>query len=83
MKDKYIATDVLNEQLERIRLIIGKHTHAELAAFLGIRQSAFSAAMRCGKIPSSWLVILMRVKNVHPEWILTGKGPCLIPCHPS
>ncbi len=34
-------------------------------------------------MPSSWLVILMRVKNVHPEWILTGKGPCLMTLRPE
>lgn len=73
----------LTEQLERIRLITGKRTRAALADFFGIRQSAVSATIRRGKIPSSWLVILMRVKDAHPEWILTGKGPCLIPQPPK
>ena len=80
MKDMYAASDVFTEQLERIRLITGK---ADLSGFFGVSQSAVSAAMRCGKIPSSWLVILMWVKNAHPEWILTGKGPCLIPLPPE
>ncbi len=64
-----------NEQMERIKFITGKRTQIELADLLGIKRSSVADAKRRGKIPSSWLVILMRVKNVHPEWILTGKGP--------
>lgn len=65
-------------QMERIKLITGKRTQIELADFFGIRQSSISDAKRRGKIPSGWLVILMRVKNVHPEWILTRTGPCFM-----
>lgn len=64
--------------MERIKLITGKRTQIELADFFGIRQSSISDAKRRGKIPSGWLVILMRVKNVHPEWILTRTGPCFM-----
>ena len=63
------------EQLERIKLISDARTQVELAKFLGIRQSEVSDAKRRREIPSSWLVILMLMKNVNPEWILTGKGP--------
>lgn len=63
-------------QMERIKFATGKRTQVELADFLGIRQSAISDAKRRGKIPSCWLVILMRIKSVNPEWILTGNGPC-------
>ena len=66
----------LQEQLERIKLISdAPRTQVELAEFLGIRQSEVSDAKRRREIPSSWLVILMLMKNVNPEWILTGKGP--------
>lgn len=67
------------EQMDRIQIVTGHCTQTELAAFLGIRQSAISTAKRRQKIPSSWLVILMRLRNVHPEWILTGNGPCFVP----
>ena len=60
--------------MERLKLVIRKHTATDLADFFGVPQSAVSAAVRRGKMPSSWLVILMRVKNVHPEWILTRKA---------
>lgn len=66
------------EQLERIKLITDARTQVELATFLGIRQSEVSDAKRRKEIPSSWLVILMLMKNVNPEWILTGKGPYVI-----
>lgn len=70
-------------QMERIKLVTGKRTQAELARFFGIRQSSVSEAKRRGKIPSGWLVILMLVKSVYPEWILTGEGPCFMPKPPE
>lgn len=51
------------EQLERIKLISDARTQVELAKFLGIRQSEVSDAKRRREIPSSWLVILMLMKN--------------------
>lgn len=63
--------------MERLKLVIRKHTATDLADFFGVPQSAVSAAVRHGKMPSSWLVILMRVKKVHPEWILTARGHAL------
>lgn len=78
-----MGNQIFDAQLERIKLITGKRTQVELADFLGIRQSAISDACRRGKISSGWLVILLRVKNVHPEWILTGKGPCCITPSPE
>lgn len=69
--------------MERLKLVIRKHTATDLADFFGVPESTVSAAVRRGKMPSSWLVILMRVKNVHPEWILTGKGPCLMTLPPK
>lgn len=62
-------------QMERIRFITGVRTQVDLADFLGVRQSAVSDAKRRGKIPTDWLIAIMRVKNANPEWILTGKGP--------
>ncbi len=78
MKNDNISMNAFDVQMERIKLITGKRTQVELAAFLGIRQSAVSDAKRREKIPSDWLSILMRAKNVHPEWILTGNGPCFV-----
>ena len=74
--------NIFAAQMERIKFVTGKRTQVELAEFLGIRQSSISDAKRRGKIPSGWLVILMRVKNVHPEWILSGNGLCFMPQPP-
>jgi len=75
------ATDETNfdTQMERIRLITGTRTQVGLADFLGVRQSLVSDAKRRGKIPSDWLITIMRAKNANPEWILTGKGACRLP----
>ena len=78
-----MENQIFDAQMERLKLVIRKHTATDLADFFGVPQSAVSAAVRRGKMPSSWLVILMRVKNVHPEWILTGKGPCLMTLRPE
>lgn len=50
-------------------------TQEELAGLLGIRQSAVSDAKRRKSVPSEWLVCLFRLRNVNPEWVLTGCGP--------
>lgn len=71
-----------NEQMERIKLITGKRTQVELADLLGVRQSSVSDAKRRGRIPSGWLVTLMRYKHANPEWILTGNGPTFISFSP-
>lgn len=49
-------------------------TQVELAQFLGIRQSSVADAKKRGSIPAEWLVRLLKVKKVNPEWILTGEG---------
>ena len=54
--------------MERLKLVIRKHTATDLADFFGVPQSAVSAAVRRGKMPSSWL---------------TGKGPCLMTLQPE
>ena len=67
--------ELFTDQLARLRIITAIHSNKELAAFLGIHTLAVSAAIRRRKIPAEWLLIIMRAKNVNPEWVLTGKGP--------
>ena len=69
---------IFDEQLERIKLITGKKTQFELADLLGVKQSSISDAKKRRKIPAGWLVVLMRYKNINPEWILTGNEPIFI-----
>lgn len=78
MDGKENARRVFEEQMSRIQEVTGKKTQVELAEYLGIRQSSVSSAVQRGKIPADWLVTLIRTKDVHPEWILTGLGPCFI-----
>ena len=78
-----MKNQTFDAQMARIKLVTGKRTQVELADFFGIKQSSISSAVQRGKIPQSWLVILMRVRNIHPEWVLTGDGPCYIPTQPE
>ena len=61
--------------LRRVFIAAGCRTQSELADMLGIRQSSISDAKKRQAIPAEWLVKLLRLKGVSPEWILTGLGP--------
>ena len=60
---------------ERLYRITECCTQAELASMLGVKQSSISDAQKRSAIPAEWLVKLLRVKGINPEWILTGFGP--------
>lgn len=61
--------------MSRIQRTTDCRTQVELAALLGIRQSSISDAKRRSSIPGDWLVLLLRLRGVSPEWIMTGCGP--------
>ena len=53
----------------------GCRTQIQLAKLLEIRQSSISDAKKRDSVPAEWLVKLLRLKGINPEWILTGLGP--------
>ena len=61
-------------QYRRICEAAACRTQAELADFLGIRQSGISDAMRRNVIPSDWLITLLEKKRINPNWIRYGNG---------
>jgi Bacteriophage CI repressor helix-turn-helix domain. len=70
-----MSTLQIDHILARIFLVSGCRTQSDLARMLGIRQSSISDAKRRKSIPPEWLLKLLRLTNVHPDWILTGSGP--------
>ena len=64
----------MSSALERVFQTAGCRTQQQLAEFLDIRQSAITAAKRRGAIPADWLLKLLRIQGVNPDWILTGEG---------
>lgn len=60
--------------LERVFEAAGCKTQIELAIILNIRQSSISDAKRRSAIPAEWLIKLLKLKGINPEWILTGEG---------
>ena len=64
--------------LKRFLEAAGCSTQVELADFLGIRQSSISDAKKRKSIPADWLITLLRLKRINPEWILTGQGARLL-----
>ncbi len=70
--------------MERIKSVTGKRTRVELAGLLGIRRASIFIAKRCGITPLRSLLVLVHIRNVSPEWVLTGERPRLAPplhCH--
>ena len=63
------------DAFSRLYAATGCHTQVQLAKLLEIRQSSISDAKKRSSIPAEWLVKLLRLKGVNPEWILTGLGP--------
>ena len=71
-------SDTFTAQLTRIRAILGLRDEAALAEFLGVSSVAVDAARERGKLPAEWLLILLRARNISPEWVLSGAGPCYL-----
>lgn len=59
---------------ERIKAVSGARTQVEIAKLLDIRQSSISDAKRRQTVPDTWLVALLALYGVNPEWIKTGQG---------
>lgn len=61
--------------LERVFSVTRCRTQSELAELLGIKQSSISDAKKRKVIPAEWLVKLLRLKSINPEWVLNGIEP--------
>lgn len=70
--------ELFEERLERIFQVltdsghISRKTQVELANALNIRQSSISDAKRRCSIPAEWMLKLVRLVGVSPEWIEEG-----------
>ncbi len=73
------STNEADQMLLRVLEATHCHTSQDLAEYFGIPLSSarkgIASIQKGGMVPDSWLVVLMRVQNVHPEWVLTGNGP--------
>lgn len=63
------------DALRRIHMVAGTRTQVQLAEALGVRQSSISDAVRRRSIPAPWLLALLRLHQVNPDWILSGCEP--------
>ena len=62
-------------QFSRVFEAAGCTTQNELAKVLQIRQSSISDAKKRGSVPADWLVKLLRLRGINPDWILLGTEP--------
>ncbi|SBV92980.1 conserved hypothetical protein [uncultured delta proteobacterium] len=63
-----------DNQFDRLFDAAGCRTQAELADLLGIRQSSIAVAKRRNRLPSDWLLKILRLRNINPDWIIFGSG---------
>jgi len=61
--------------MTRIKDATGATTQVQLAEILGVRQPSISDAKRRGSIPADWLLKLLCLFGLWPDWVLTGQGP--------
>ena len=61
-------------QFDRLFEAAGCRTQAELADLLGIRQSSIAVAKRRNRLPADWLLKLLRLRGINPDWISFGTG---------
>lgn len=67
--------DASPSPLDRIYEITGCRTQTQLARLLGIQQSSISDAKKRKSIPPEWLLTLLRLRGINPDWITNGTGP--------
>lgn len=72
MREKYNGTLNYKAGLKRLLISTGTANCAEPGQFLGITQAELEQAEQGGRIPPEWLVALLRVRSVNPDWILYG-----------
>lgn len=63
----------------RMMLALGVSTQTALAEELGLGRGAVSDAKSKGKVPSQWLLTLLRTRRVNPSWLETGEGEMHLP----
>lgn len=66
------------DEYSRILVALGLRTQVEVAAFLGVRQSSISDALRRNDpagVPAGWKLRLLETRALNPHWIQTGEGP--------
>lgn len=61
--------------LDRVFEATECRTQVDLAAVLDIKQSSISDAKRRNSVPSEWLIKILRLTGVNPDWILDGVSP--------
>ena len=65
-------------QMARFMFIAQARTQCQLAEFLGVKQASISEASKRGKIPATWLVVLVQKLRANPDWGLEGLMPVFL-----
>ena len=65
-------------QMARVKFIAQARTQCQLADILGVKQASISEASKRGRIPASWLVVLVQKFRANPDWILEGRMPVFL-----
>ncbi len=69
-----------DQRMCRLYEATGCHTPKELASFFGVSTSTIAKVKKSGVIPAEWLILVLQVRNVHPDWVVMNKGPMYLEC---
>jgi len=53
----------------------GIESQQELSRLLGVNRSAVTQAKQKNAVPDKWLLALVRLFGLNPDWLATGRGP--------
>ena len=65
-------------QMARLMFSAQARTQCQLAEFLGVKQASISEASKRGRIPASWLIVLVQKLRINPDWVLEGRMPIFL-----
>ncbi len=75
MKTKHTFSEQqYSEIMSRMYVVTHTKTQVELAKILGIRQASVSEAKKRKAVPAEWLLTLLRLQGINPEWVVSGEG---------
>ena len=58
--------------INRLFNALGTSSQKEIANILEVRQSTVSSGLRQKSCPPSWLIKILKLKSINPEWINYG-----------
>ncbi len=69
-----LARNLIEEQLDRLKLVTNSKTKKGLATILGITPQAILYATQKSQLPPSWFITIANKYNLSLDWLVYGQG---------